>query len=186
MLSVHFTLGHLDASSHVSLAGFHLDSCWAECELPLVNFPFLNFILFFGHEGSMWKFPGQGSNPGYSSYLSYCSNIARSLIHCATRELWWTFLLISTFQKLEFLHSGNSFWTVQQLRHAFWCLLFLKYAFSNQMFPKIGLHHSLPRSLKSASAWQVEGLEDHFSFFTYLFVHIKSYYQNRRNSIEVP
>ena len=35
----------------------------------------------------MWKFPGQGSNSSHSSDPSHCSDNARSLTRCATREL---------------------------------------------------------------------------------------------------
>ena len=41
----------------------------------------------FGHVCGMWKFPGQGSNRCHSSDPSCCSDKARSLTCCATREL---------------------------------------------------------------------------------------------------
>ena len=44
-------------------------------------------IHFFGHAHSMWKFPGQGSNPCLSSDLSCYSDNTRSITHCTTREL---------------------------------------------------------------------------------------------------
>ena len=44
-------------------------------------------LFFFGPAWSMWKFLGQGSNPCHSSDLSHCSDNARSLICCSTREL---------------------------------------------------------------------------------------------------
>ena len=48
---------------------------------------FLSFFFFFGHGHSMWKFPGQGSNPYHISDPSHCSDDTRSLTCCATREL---------------------------------------------------------------------------------------------------
>ena len=45
----------------------------------------------------MWKFLGQGSNLCHSSNLSCCSDNARSLTHCTTRELpKGTFSLIAS------------------------------------------------------------------------------------------
>ena len=44
-------------------------------------------IIFFGHAHGMWKFPGQGLNSHHSIHLSHCSDSARSLTCCATREL---------------------------------------------------------------------------------------------------
>ena len=44
-------------------------------------------LFVFGHAHGMWKFPGQGSNTQHSSDTSHCSDNARSLTHCATREL---------------------------------------------------------------------------------------------------
>ena len=35
----------------------------------------------------MWNFLGQGSNPRQNSNASHCSDNARFLIHCATKEL---------------------------------------------------------------------------------------------------
>lgn len=48
---------------------------------------YLNFFFFFCHTHSMWKFPGQGSNPCHSSDLNHISDNAESLTHWATREL---------------------------------------------------------------------------------------------------
>ena len=42
---------------------------------------------FFGHTQGMWKFLDQGLNPHHSSDSSCCNDNARSLTHCATREL---------------------------------------------------------------------------------------------------
>ena len=55
---------------------------------PLFTWYLKNF--FFGCVHSMWKFPGQGLNQCHSSDLSRCSDHARSLILCATRELLFT------------------------------------------------------------------------------------------------
>ena len=44
-------------------------------------------LFFLGHMSSVWKFPGQGSNPCHSSSPSWCSNNVRSLTLCTTREL---------------------------------------------------------------------------------------------------
>ena len=44
-------------------------------------------FIYFGGTLDMWKFPGQGSNPCHSNDPSSCSDNARSLTHCATREL---------------------------------------------------------------------------------------------------
>ena len=41
----------------------------------------------FGKAYSTWKFPGRTSNPCHSSNPSHCSDNARSLTNCATREL---------------------------------------------------------------------------------------------------
>ena len=51
-------------------------------------FVFCLFVwgFFFGHICGMWKFLGQGSNPSLSN-PSLCSDNARSLIWCTTREL---------------------------------------------------------------------------------------------------
>ena len=54
--------------------------CWWE-EVSSMSFYFITVILTFGRACSMWKFLGQGL------YLSHCSDNARSLIHCTTREL---------------------------------------------------------------------------------------------------
>ena len=51
------------------------------------NYYYLYFILFFGHAHSMWKFPDQGLDLCHSSDLSCCSDNARSLTCCTTREL---------------------------------------------------------------------------------------------------
>ena len=55
-------------------------------------FCFCFCLLFFGHTCSMWKFPGQGSNPSHSSNQSHSSDNARSLTHWATRELQITYI----------------------------------------------------------------------------------------------
>ena len=40
------------------------------------------FIFFFGCTHSIWKFPGQGSNPKYSCDLHHICSKARSLTYC--------------------------------------------------------------------------------------------------------
>ena len=50
----------------------------------------LYFILFYFFSGcacGMWKFPSQGLNLCHTSHLSRCSDDARSLTHCASRDL---------------------------------------------------------------------------------------------------
>ena len=47
---------------------------------------FFSFVFFFGCAHDIWKFLGQGSNPGHSNDLSCCSDNTGSLTHCATRE----------------------------------------------------------------------------------------------------
>ena len=49
-------------------------------------FSFYLFI-YFGHTDGMRKFPGQGSNPCHSCNLSHSYGNARSLTHCAIREI---------------------------------------------------------------------------------------------------
>ena len=50
-------------------------------------------FISFGHAHSMQKFLGQGLNLRQSSDLSCCSDNARPLARCATRELWQVLLL---------------------------------------------------------------------------------------------
>ena len=45
------------------------------------------YLFFFGHAHSIQKFPVQGSNLCHSNHPSCCIDNARSLTHCATREL---------------------------------------------------------------------------------------------------
>ena len=49
-----------------------------------------------GHTCGMWKFRGQGSNPCHSSDQSHCSDSARSLTCCTTRELQGLGIFICT------------------------------------------------------------------------------------------
>ena len=61
------------------------------CELMLQDlessFTFLSSsIIIFGCTCGLWKFLGQKSNPCHGSDPSYCSDNARSLTTCATRE----------------------------------------------------------------------------------------------------
>ena len=44
-------------------------------------------LFVFGHANTMWKIPGQGSNPHHSSNPSCCRDNAGSSTHCTTREL---------------------------------------------------------------------------------------------------
>ena len=58
---------------------------WFLSSLYCVSFLLLFLNLFWGGCAcSMWKFPGQGSNPWQSSGPSHCSDNTRSLTHCAT------------------------------------------------------------------------------------------------------
>ena len=47
----------------------------------------LFFFFSFGHACGMWKFPGQGLKPHHSINPSHCSDNARLLTRCITREL---------------------------------------------------------------------------------------------------
>ena len=65
----------------------------------------LGMVLFcfpFDHTCSMWKFLGQGLNLHHNNDPSHCSDSARSLIHCITREL------LSICFPLHWLHSQAS------------------------------------------------------------------------------
>jgi len=59
----------------------------------------------------MWKFPGQGSNLKQSSSLSPCNDGARSLTHCAPRELRVTTFEAKMLLAIKFIftriHSGE-------------------------------------------------------------------------------
>lgn len=44
-------------------------------------------VWLFGRTQSMWKFPGQGSNPSHSSNQNHFIDNAVFLTCCATREL---------------------------------------------------------------------------------------------------
>ena len=63
-----------------------LFSCWRNCllscGLPIV----CCFVLFSGHTCYMWNLPGQRMNQHHSSDPRHCSDNARSLSHCTTRE----------------------------------------------------------------------------------------------------
>ena len=54
-------------------------------------------LFLFGCVCSTWKFPGQGLNPCHSSDPSHCSDNARSLIYCVTRELSFRVFEYMTF-----------------------------------------------------------------------------------------
>lgn len=53
---------------------------------PLSHVWFFFFSSFLFPACGMWKFLGQSSNPHHSNYPSHCSDNARSLTCCATRE----------------------------------------------------------------------------------------------------
>ena len=53
----------------------------------------LNPIFSFGCTCSIWKFPGQRSNPCYSRDVSYSNDNTRSLIHCIQGNSMSPFLL---------------------------------------------------------------------------------------------
>ena len=55
--------------------------------MSILFWELLYFFFFFGCAHGIWTFPGQGSNLSHSSDPSHCSDSARSLTHCATREL---------------------------------------------------------------------------------------------------
>ena len=54
---------------------------------------FVPLCVCVGHAHGMWKFPGQGSNPGHSSDPRCCSDNTASLTHCTTGELLNVLLL---------------------------------------------------------------------------------------------
>ena len=56
----------------------------------------------------MYKFLGQGTNPHHSSNLSLCSDNARSLTHCAAREL-----------QIYMLYNGDNTGIYLLLSHCF-------------------------------------------------------------------
>ena len=71
----------------------------------VLNFNF--FFFFFGHTCSMWKFPGQRLNPCHSSHPSCCSDNARYLAYCTSRELLsWILKKELVLQRIE--DSGKS------------------------------------------------------------------------------
>ena len=55
----------------------------------------LSLFFFFFRPRGMYKFLGQGLNPFHSSNPSRCSDSARSLTHCTTREHLSLALLVS-------------------------------------------------------------------------------------------
>ena len=100
-----------------------------------VSFFKKNFI--FGCACSMWKFPDQGSNLHHSSDPSHCSDNARSLTSCPTRELQRMFLysiLASVERLLPSLQEKNFF-------------LFFFYFFASacgmRKLPGQGLNHTI-------------------------------------------
>ena len=65
----------------VSLTSFHVSTH------RIILFIYLFFLSFFlGLHHNMWTFLGQRSNPCLSSNPSHCSDNARSLIDCFTRD----------------------------------------------------------------------------------------------------
>ena len=61
------------------------------------------FFFFFCWSHSMWKFPGQRSNPCHSSNPGHCNDNARAITCYATRELYRGFI----FKKPPYgFHSG--------------------------------------------------------------------------------
>ena len=58
--------------------------------LKYLDYTFILFyfiLILFGCTHDMWKFLGQGSNPCHSNDPSHCSDKAKSLTQCATREV---------------------------------------------------------------------------------------------------
>ena len=51
-------------------------TCWATMRTHV-------FFFFFGHTGSIWKFPGQASSVSCSCYLHHSYSDTGSWIHCA-------------------------------------------------------------------------------------------------------
>ena len=70
---------------------------------------FLFFFFFFGRAHSMWKFPGQGSNPLHSSHQSCCSGNTRSLTSFITQEFPYLYLLQkeNVTQELKIIQSTH-------------------------------------------------------------------------------
>ena len=85
------------------------DSHWAVVPEVGLRFSCLFVYLFVCDAYGMWKFPGQGSNLHYSSNLSHCSNIVRSLTQSATELLGLPGLkalaLLNTLPLQEQTHS---------------------------------------------------------------------------------
>ena len=66
----------------------------------------------FGHTWSMWKFPGQGSNPSHSSDPSHCRDNAGSLTRYTTWDLnalfvWQSHTVLVTVALQEVLKSKH-------------------------------------------------------------------------------
>ena len=61
-------------------------------------------FFIFGCTCGVWKFPGQGMNPHYSSDLSYSSDNARYLTAWATKEILIVFIFLRNFH--TFFRSG--------------------------------------------------------------------------------
>lgn len=81
----------------ISLAHFFIQT------VPFIFY----FQVFFGCAYGMWKFPDQELNPRHSSHPSHCSENARSLIQCATRELP-AVLFKQVYPVIKLLQGGNT------------------------------------------------------------------------------
>ena len=76
--------------------------------LPFIFFSFVFvFVFVFCCAYGMWKFPDQESNPRRSNHPSHCSDNARSLAQCATRELPPLSLLNLVVPRLSLLMCEN-------------------------------------------------------------------------------
>ena len=62
----------------------------------------------FGHTHSLCKYPGQGSNGCHSSDPSHCSDSAKSLTHCTTRELQQVLFFKSRDREVTGVLRGSS------------------------------------------------------------------------------
>ena len=94
--SIHYQLGF--ACYYIShYTRYHI-SLKMRCKLSILPHIVLHFFFFFffGHPHGIWKLPSQGSDPHHSSNPGLCSDSARSLTHCATREALSNFFLLIT------------------------------------------------------------------------------------------
>ena len=82
------------------------------CYVCFLFFRIFFFFIFFGLAHSMWKFLGQRSNPLHSSTPNCCSDNARSLTPCTTKELlvfFWggCFVLFCLFRATAMAYGSS-------------------------------------------------------------------------------